>query len=123
MLIVYRIPVTRPCPILYTICTPILCGGITWAYPHKTRGWVSGFLHSSASDRRDNASEPRNNHPLVLIANMNCQRCKRRKIRCDKARPKCGTCTRLDAVCEYGTLVLQYSNSTRHWTSETRLQG
>jgi len=33
---------------------------------------------------------------------MNCQRCKRRKIRCDKTRPRCGTCTRLNAVCEYG---------------------
>ena len=93
-------------------CAIYLYADFVWwnyvGYPHKTRGWVSGFLRSSASDRRDNASEPRNNHPLALIVNMNCQRCKRRKIRCDKARPKCGTCTRLDAVCEYGTLILRY---------------
>src|SRR5271169_727368 len=42
---------------------------------------------------------------------MNCQRCKRRKIRCDKARPKCGTCARLNGVCEYGILHILLTDS------------
>jgi Fungal Zn(2)-Cys(6) binuclear cluster domain len=30
-----------------------------------------------------------------------CFLCRRRKIRCDAAHPKCGNCVRIDRICEY----------------------
>ena len=33
--------------------------------------------------------------------NVTCEQCKQRKVRCDRARPSCGWCSRNDHVCEY----------------------
>ena len=43
----------------------------------------------------DNASQ--NNNPGRLA----CDVCRERKVRCDRADPKCGRCTRLDYDCSY----------------------
>lgn len=47
-----------------------------------------------------------------LYSKNGCRECKRRKIKCDEAKPQCRQCTRLDKVCSYpkaGEKVLRVS--------------
>ncbi|VUC23962.1 unnamed protein product [Clonostachys rosea] len=40
---------------------------------------------------------------LIIMHSSACERCHRRKVRCDKAAPKCSPCVRANVACEYST--------------------
>lgn len=48
-----------------------------------------------------NAAQSENSSKLKRTA---CVLCRKRKLRCDTARPKCGTCDRLGHDCEYNEI-------------------
>ncbi|GAA6046924.1 hypothetical protein JCM3770_003432 [Rhodotorula araucariae] len=50
-----------------------------------------------------------------------CTLCRKRKLRCDGVRPKCGTCMRLNHECVYGD-PLQERNAERHRELEYRIR-
>ena len=38
---------------------------------------------------------------IPIERTISCVSCRRRKLKCDRAKPKCGTCSRLRHECEY----------------------
>ena len=57
--------------------------------------------HDYSDESFNEASSPKRRKASASWANVSCQLCKTRKVKCDRTRPSCGWCTRNKAVCEY----------------------
>ncbi|EXJ92054.1 hypothetical protein A1O3_00604 [Capronia epimyces CBS 606.96] len=67
---------------------------VTGARPHAS-SLTSSDSDSGGEDDRDESRKRR--RPM----NVTCEACKQRKVKCDRARPSCGWCSRNDHPCEY----------------------
>lgn len=54
----------------------------------------NGSFNAQSTDSTDHNGVPR-------LKRTACILCRRRKLRCDQIRPKCGTCERLGHDCQY----------------------
>ncbi|GAA6002603.1 hypothetical protein JCM5350_005700 [Sporobolomyces pararoseus] len=54
------------------------------------------------SNNKSNAARKNRNAAPPLKRGNACMLCRKRKLRCDGIRPKCGTCARLSHDCVYG---------------------
>lgn len=63
-----------------------------------------GFFNNSAQQAPDatnaDGQEQRNDGP-AKVKRIACVLCRKRKLRCDGARPECSTCKRLSHECVY----------------------
>jgi hypothetical protein len=70
-------------------------------------------------------TKPAKRHIRRNRASYSCQTCRRRKIKCDKEHPACGSCVRTQEPCVYGKLEQtaedpsegqNYAGTKRRWT-------
>ncbi|EXJ93783.1 hypothetical protein A1O1_02176 [Capronia coronata CBS 617.96] len=68
--------------------------GVTSSLP-RASSFTSSDSDSAGEDDRDGSRKRK--RPM----NVTCEACKQRKVKCDRAQPSCGWCSRNDHPCEY----------------------
>lgn len=71
--------------------------GINGSQENHTHAVTSTVMTDNISRSTDTKTRKR---PRVILA---CNRCRQRKTKCDGRQPACGTCTKRNAECVYGT--------------------
>lgn len=61
----------------------------------------SSLLGSSNGSQQAPAKEPGDKPTAPIEKTISCVSCRKRKLKCDRVKPKCSTCTRLRHECEY----------------------
>jgi hypothetical protein len=56
---------------------------------------------ASADDNNATVGNPNGSRPSASTKKFACVLCRRRKLKCDSAKPACGTCSRLKHNCNY----------------------
>ncbi|KAF7194831.1 Nitrogen assimilation transcription factor nit-4 [Pseudocercospora fuligena] len=66
---------------------------------------VTGYSHAfrnmeDQTESPDRETQPQHSKRRVAVSSA-CQRCRKRKLRCDGQRPACANCAKHDATCDY----------------------
>ena len=68
--------------------------------PESSRSSLSASSNGpQQSKERPGTADDKLNAPIEKT--ISCVSCRKRKLKCDRVKPKCGTCTRLRHECEY----------------------